>query len=130
MSAITLRMLVISTSIESSLVVGVRGHAVLPEASRWPNVIDFGNVNPGSTKTLQLSIVNDSAADLTLNELAFGDGVFSSSTTFPTIIEAESERLFDITFSPQDDTAFESSVSLDFGSILELPRCRPQRKCL
>ena len=68
---------VISSSVEGSMLVGVRGHAVIPEASRWPNVIDFGDIDAGSTKTLQLSIMNESAADLTLEELIFGDSVFS-----------------------------------------------------
>ena len=111
---------VMSSSVEGSLLVGVRGHAVLPEASRWPNVMDFGNVDPGSSKTLQLSIINDSAADLTLNELGFGEAVFSTTSTLPTVIPAESEVLFDVVFSPDDDTGYESTLSMDFGSILAL----------
>lgn len=111
---------VTSTSVEGNIVVGGRGYAVEPEASRWPNVIDYGQVLSGSTRTLQVNVVNSSAADLTLYGLSFGESSFTSSTSFPLIIEGETEMSIDIVYAPINDVSVVSYVALDFGTVLEM----------
>lgn len=66
-----------------------------------PPNLNFGNVNVGSSSTLQATVSNSGDADLVISNITSSNAQFTfAPNTFPVTIAAGANLAFDVTFSP------------------------------
>ncbi len=100
--------------------VDVRGRGVEATVDRWPAVLDYGPVTSGTTRVKDVSVFNDSAANLTiLGADLVGDG-FTMDESFPMALPANQVVDVRVRYTATDDLSSEGDLTLDFGAAAEV----------
>ena len=91
----------------------------MPVATNPTSLVQLGTVAPvtvapGSQTTLQVSINNPSARDVTITDLANSDATFSTVTTTPLVIAAGTSTNLDVLFTPGtgEDASFNNTLTI------------------
>ncbi len=87
-------------------------------------VLDFGNVFSGYSKTMSLSITNTGTAITDIEDIMAEGDAFSVDNDSPFLLSPGQSRFFEVTFTPDQTGAFEGSLSfsgnLDEDIVVEL----------
>lgn len=80
------------------------------------SVIDWGNVERGSSKTLTIVLKNLSTVTATVNKIQVASGSafrIATPVTFPLVVDVNQSYSFDIVFAPTSDGAQAGSLAID-----------------
>lgn len=88
--------LVESNSIEGSITVGARAQAIFPTVTRWPDLLDFGEVPVDGSHSRELTIQNDNTIDVTISEVNFTDDQFALQDALPLTIAAGAQTVITV----------------------------------
>jgi hypothetical protein len=91
------------------LSVELRAYTGTPSLDFLPSLLDFGEVNPGSTRTVALRLDNDGAVPVLIESATFS-GPFAAATALPFTATAGVISEFDLTFQPTTAEAVEGTV--------------------
>ncbi|MCP4423367.1 MAG: choice-of-anchor D domain-containing protein, partial [Chloroflexi bacterium] len=83
-----------------------------PDIALTPNVLDFGRVQHGDDSTMTLTVLNQGAADLALNNLSSNNSAFSSNFSNAVTILAGSSANFAVTFTPSGRGAYNGVLTV------------------
>ncbi len=83
--------------------------------SMTPDTLRYNNVVMGATKTLSVTVQNNSSTAQTINSISI-NGAFATATTAPVNLPANSNTSIDITFTPTAVSQFIDSIVLETSS--------------
>jgi hypothetical protein len=109
---------IVNNSKENQIYVDARGHATIGEASVRPQLLDFGAVAVGDSKTLEVTVDNEGGADLSVIGAAFSNPAFTLGGSPPFDLLVGSEVQVPIIFTPTDDQPATGTVDLDLGGFV------------
>ena len=99
----------------------VRGGAGVPKVDVWPRVLDFGVVESGESKEMDLFLVNQGLVPLDIEGFDFSAEGFELATTAGMRLEAAESISAPIRFTASSDGVVRSSVDFQFGFELVAP---------
>lgn len=88
-----------------------------------PNIIDFGEIPPGKSDTIQVTITSTGKLDLVIEEIDFWenpDDVFeivSGKITKPVTLKRGQKYTFTVKFTPKEKIAYQGSLSIKTNAL-------------
>jgi len=101
-------------SISGDLEVIVRGRAATGLVEVTPQVLDFGAVLVGETRTRELTVTNDSGSPLAVSNIVVSDPAWSLDGQ-PAPIASWSDGVVSIAYTPTTDEAHQATLELLFA---------------
>ncbi len=100
--------------------VEVRANAAEGSASVWPTALEFGAVAPGDALSLEVTLTNEGAVDLTLEGASLPED-FSLDAQLPMSLPIGNLVTLPVRFSPTGEGARAGALTLDLGGVAEVP---------
>ncbi len=91
--------------------VTVRAHAVQLQATWIPALLDFGDVDPGQTRTVFTFVLNESEAGFTLLNASSGFAAFDGGQGLPLPVEAFGLESLDVRFTSFDTAPVATTIT-------------------
>jgi hypothetical protein len=88
-----------------------------------PNIVDFGEIQPGKSDTIEVSITSTGKLDLKIEEIDFWDNpdsvfeIISGKITKPITLKRGQKYSFAVKFTPKDRIAYRGSISIKTNAL-------------
>ena len=99
------------------IVLDVRGHAVVPEATISPLALDFGPVGVGVIAVRTVEVSNRSTVDLEIDDATFPNLLFGLNVAPPITVPAGQTVEVPVQFEPTTDAPAIGSMTLAFSGL-------------
>ncbi len=109
------------SSQDEPIVIELRGHGIATEISTRPDTLDFGNVPPDSTRTLELTIFNGGNTELRIDSLRNYLPNFRLPTHSSFVIPAFDSTIVLVSFTPNTLDEYTDTLII-YSSDLQNPR--------
>ncbi len=100
-----------------TVVLDVRGHGVVPQLTISPLGLDFGPVEPGGEKSLDVTVSNESGVAVDLTGDRVGNDVFTVDANYPLTVDNGTSQDIKVTFRPNTGVPVLSTLVLEVGSV-------------
>ncbi|MGB9852122.1 MAG: choice-of-anchor D domain-containing protein [Candidatus Kapaibacteriota bacterium] len=88
-----------------------------------PNIVDFGEIQPGKSDTIEVTITSTGKLDLKIEEIDFWDNpdsvfeIISGKITKPITLKRGQKYSFAVKFTPKDRIAYRGSISIKTNAL-------------
>lgn len=88
-----------------------------------PNIVDFGEIQPGKSDTIQVTITSTGKLNLVIEEIDFWENpddvfeIISGKITKPVTLKRGEKYTFSVKFTPKEKIAYKGSISIKTNAL-------------